>query len=66
MKFAFITIALMGLITTAMGPILTYAGLIDVETNKFIMLIGMIVWFVGGIPWLGAKDLQPADKQVEI
>lgn len=66
MKFVFIVTALMGLITTAMGPILTFSGLIDVNTNKFVMLIGMIFWFIGGIPWLGRKDLQPADKEVEI
>ena len=59
-------IAWTGLATTALGPILTFTGAIGVETNKIVMIAGMIVWFVGATPWLGAKKIQPADTQVEI
>ena len=51
-------IGLLGLATTAMGPILTFAGTIDVPTNKTVMLVGMIVWFIGGTPWLGRRALR--------
>lgn len=62
----FKVIGLFGLATTAIGPILTFTGTIDVSTNKLVMLVGMIVWFVGGTPWLGTQKLQPTDKEVEI
>lgn len=59
-------IGLLGLATTAIGPILTFTNTIDVSTNKTVMLVGMIVWFIGGTPWLGSQKLQPTDKEVEI
>ena len=63
---AFKAIAIVGLLATALGPILMFTGSVDVDTNKTIMLAGMIVWFIGGIPWLGSNKLQPTDKEVEI
>lgn len=63
---AFKIVAILGLLATALGPILTFTGTIDVETNKKVMLAGMIVWFLGATPWLGSNKLQPADSQVEI
>lgn len=62
----FKAIALCGLLATALGPILMFTGTIDVEANKVVMLIGMIIWFIGGVPWLGSNKLQPTDKEVEI
>ncbi|MEP4079379.1 hypothetical protein [Haloferula sp.] len=59
-------IAILGLIATATGPILTFTGSIDVETNKKIMLAGMITWFLGATPWLGSNKLEPTDSEVEI
>ncbi len=59
-------IALLGLVATAAGPVLTFTGGIDVPTNKIVMLAGMVVWFIGATPWLGGRNLQPADKEVEI
>ncbi|GAA5484186.1 hypothetical protein [Haloferula sargassicola] len=58
--------ALVGLILTAIGPVLVFTGTLDVEKNKTIMLIGMLLWFLGATPWLGSNKLQPADKEVEI
>lgn len=46
--------ALVGLLLTAAGPVLTYLSVIDIEKNKLIMLIGMIIWFIGATPWLGS------------
>lgn len=66
MNALFKSIAILGLIITAIGPILTLTGNVDVELNKKIMLTGMILWFIGGVPWLGGRKLQPADSQVEI
>ncbi len=63
---AFKPIAIGGLIATAAGPILLFTGAIDLETNKKVMLLGMIVWFLGATPWLGSNKLQPTDSQVEI
>jgi hypothetical protein len=63
---AFKAIAVIGLLATAIGPILVFTGTIDAAANKLVMLIGMIVWFIGGIPWLGSNKLQPTDSQVEI
>lgn len=59
-------IALVGLFLTALGPILTFATSFEVSTNKGLMIIGMILWFIGATPWLGFKKLQPADTEVEI
>ncbi|MBB5353242.1 hypothetical protein HNR46_003497 [Haloferula luteola] len=59
-------LALGGLLLTAAGPLLMYSGAIDIDTNKTLMLIGMILWFLGATPWLGSNRLQPTDKEVEI
>ncbi len=59
-------IGLLGLATTAIGPLLVFTGTLEVATNKLVMLIGMIVWFLGATPWLGTTKLQPSDKEVEI
>ena len=58
--------ALIGLLATGAGPLLVYTGSLDVETNKMVMLGGMVVWFLGATPWLGSSHLQPTDEQVEI
>lgn len=63
---AFKTIAILGLTATALGPVLVFTGTIDMETNRKLMLAGMIVWFLGATPWLGSSKLQPADTEVEI
>jgi hypothetical protein len=46
--------ALVGLLLTTAGPVLAYLSVIDIEKNKLIMLIGMIIWFIGATPWLGS------------
>ncbi len=57
---------LVGLLLTALGPILVFTGVIDVDRNKLVMLAGMVIWFLFGTPWLSARKLQPTDSQVEI
>ncbi len=59
-------IAIIGLLATAIGPILVFTGATDVDTNKNIMLGGMIAWFLGATPWLGSQKLEPTDSEVEI
>lgn len=66
MNPVFKAIAWIGLVLTAVGPILFYTGTIDVDLNKKIMIAGMVIWFIGAIPWLGKKEIEPADTQVEI
>lgn len=38
--------AIIGLLLSAGAPLLTFLGAIDVELDKTILFIGMIVWFV--------------------
>ena len=66
MNSLFKAIAWIGLVLTAIGPVFVFTGTIDVELNKKIMAAGMIIWFIGAIPWLGKKEIEPADTQVEI
>jgi hypothetical protein len=38
-------LAAAGLILTLVPSILTFVGSIDVQMNKWLMLLGMILWF---------------------
>lgn len=55
-----------GLALTTAGPVLVFTGHLGVETNKTVMLAGMIIWFVGAVPWLGGREIRTSDKEVEI
>jgi hypothetical protein len=59
-------IALAGLALTTAGPVLVFTGHLCVETNKQVMLAGMVIWFIGAVPWLGGREVRPSDKEVEI
>ncbi|NBD36987.1 MAG: hypothetical protein GVY10_00255 [Verrucomicrobia bacterium] len=52
-------IALLGLAATAFGPVLTFAGVLDVAANKHVLLAGMILWFLGAPPWLSGRKFRP-------
>jgi hypothetical protein len=46
MKILLCTLGLIGLLATVLPAILVFSGVIEPETHKTIMLIGMILWFV--------------------
>lgn len=66
MQFIARIIALIGLAITVITPILATVGSIDLERTKAFMLVGMIAWFIGAIPWLAFNKLRPSDAEVEI
>lgn len=66
MKILFKIVAIIGLLLTIAAPVLAVTGSIDLERNKTLMFIGMIVWFLGATPWLAFNKLKPSDKEVEI
>lgn len=66
MKTIFRIIAMAGLAATAAGPVLVFTGQLGVETNKTLMLAGMVIWFIGAVPWIGGRQVRPSDTEVEI
>lgn len=66
MSKIFIILAIIGLVLSAVSPLLTFLGLISVGLNKALMFAGMLIWFAGATPWLGGKKLRQADVEVEI
>jgi hypothetical protein len=63
---AFKAIALGGLVLTTVAPIMMFTGAIDLDTNKTLMLIGMIVWFIGATPWLGSNKPAGSDSKSDL
>jgi hypothetical protein len=60
------SVALIGLLLTLLPPILATMEMIDLALNKTLMLVGMILWFLGGTPWIAFRKLNPSDTHVEI
>jgi hypothetical protein len=52
MKPLFKAISYLGLALTVLSPILVWNGRITVETNKTLLIIGMILWFGTAIFWI--------------
>ena len=46
MKIILSSISYIALLGTVIPSILVFIGTIELETHKWIMLIGMVVWFV--------------------
>ena len=46
MKTILKSISYIALAATVLPSILVFAGTIELETHKWIMVIGMVVWFV--------------------
>ena len=46
MKILLSIIAFIGLLATILPSILVFSGIIELETHKTTMVIGMILWFV--------------------
>lgn len=60
-------IALLGLAITTVAPLLLFAGAIkSLDTHNTAMFVGMVLWFLGGVPWLAFDKEKPSDLEVEI
>ncbi len=59
-------IALLGLTATALSPVLTFAGVLDVATNKNVLLAGMLLWFGGATPWLTGRKLRAGGHRSKV
>lgn len=51
MKTILKIISYIGLILTLFPSFLVFAGMIDFETNKNLMLIGTVLWFITAALW---------------
>ena len=40
------SISIIGLLATVVPSILVFTGTIELETHKWIMIIGMVAWFI--------------------
>lgn len=50
------SISIAGLALTIVPAILTFSGIITMETNKLLMLAGMILWFASAPFWMQRKN----------
>jgi hypothetical protein len=55
MKALYKSLALGGTLLTIVPPILLLTDAIDLDTNKTLMVIGMVLWYLGATPWLGIE-----------
>lgn len=68
MKALYKPVALLGLLLTLLGPLLLTFGMINIDTVKVILTVGMVLWYLGATPWLGighkegipGEDTKPA------
>ncbi len=44
-------ISYLGLVLTLLPSFLVFAGIIDIDTNKNLMLIGTAIWFISAALW---------------
>jgi len=55
MKSLFHIIALIGLALTIVPSMIHLFGTLDLKTTFNLMTAGMILWIIGGTPWLAFK-----------
>ena len=48
--------SLIGLGLTLIPSFLVFGGSITLDSNKVLMLLGTILWFVAGSRWLGTDE----------
>jgi len=56
MKKLLMVASCVGLGLTLIPSFLVFAGRITLESNKMLMLLGTIVWFVAASQWLGTDE----------
>lgn len=66
MRKIFIIIAIIGLAMSFISPVLTFLDVITVGMNKTLLFVGMLLWFIGAVPWLGREKSEVIDTEVEI
>ncbi len=47
------TISYLALLLVVVAPSLFYAGKINLDTNKQLLLLATIVWFASALLWIG-------------
>ncbi|MCC5931763.1 MAG: hypothetical protein JJU28_21130 [Cyclobacteriaceae bacterium] len=55
MKVILQLISFAGLVLTIIPALLTFSGIIGMDTNKSLMLVGMILWFASAPLWMHKK-----------
>lgn len=56
MKNLLIIISILSLVITIVPSFLVLAGMLTLEMNKTLMLIGTIGWFVSAPSWMNKKE----------
>lgn len=55
MKILYIIAGVAGLALLLVPALMHFAGTMEADQMKSLMLTGTLVWFAGAIPWLGKK-----------
>ena len=55
MKTTLKLISLIGLVLTLSPSILVFSGSISIDMNKWLMILGAILWFVSAPFWMNKK-----------
>lgn len=56
MKKLLVIISILSLLMTIIPSFLVFAGLMTLEMNKTLMLIGTIGWFITAPSWMNKKE----------
>jgi hypothetical protein len=56
MKNLLVVISILSLFITIVPSFLVFAGVMTLEMNKTLMLIGTIAWFVTAPSWMNKKE----------
>ena len=56
MKTIWKTISYIGLLATVVPSILVFSGVVELQTHKMMMLVGMILWFITAPFWLNKES----------
>lgn len=60
MKNLIIIISIISLLLTIIPAFLVFAGMITLEMNKTLMLIGTLGWFITAPLWMNKKEEEEA------
>jgi len=56
MKNLLVVISILSLVITIVPSFLVFAGVMTLEMNKTLMLVGTIGWFVTAPSWMNKKE----------
>ena len=56
MKNLLVIISILSLVITIVPSFLVFAGMMTLEMNKTLMLVGTIGWFVTAPSWMNKKE----------